>query len=77
MADSVNRIVPPSIFRDRPAALEREREKKNRGGFQGRKHEAKNYSSQPLFTGTKKDHKHSIEDSEKEQTKGKNLDVSV
>jgi hypothetical protein len=77
MADSVNRIVPPSISRDRSAALGREWEKKNRDDFQRRKHEEKNYSAQPLSKKTKEDRKHAIGESEREQTKGKNIDVSV
>jgi len=77
MADSVNRIAPPSISRDRSAALGGEGEKKNRGDFRGLKHEEKSPSSRRLFTETKENGKHSNKDSENEQTKGKNLDVSV
>ncbi len=77
MADFMNRIVPPSIFRDRSAALGREWEKKNRSDFQERKQEEKNRSSEPSFAETKEDHKHSVKDSEKDQTKGKKLDVSI
>lgn len=75
MADSVNRIVPPFISRDRSAALGKEREKKNLDSFQRRNHEEKNSSAQPK--GMKKDQQHAMGESEKERTKGKNLDVSV
>lgn len=75
MADFVNRIVPPSISRDRLAAPGKEREKKDRDSFQRRNHEEKNSSGQPREI--KEDNQHAMQESEKERTKGKNLDVSV
>jgi hypothetical protein len=77
MADSVNRIVPPPISRDRSVPLGKERKKKNRDDFQRRKHEEENYSVQPLPKEIEEDRKHATGESEKEGTKGKTLDVSV
>jgi hypothetical protein len=75
MADSVNRIVPPSISPEHSAALGKEREKRNRDSFQRRNHEEKNSSARRKKM--KEDQQEILGESERERTKGKHLDVNV
>jgi hypothetical protein len=75
MADFVNRIVPPSISRDRLAVPGKEREKKEGDRFQRGNYEEKKSAVQPREI--KEDNPHAMQESETERIKGKNLDVSV
>lgn len=77
MADSLNRIVPPSVPLDRSSALGRERGKKNRDGLPKREGEGNGDLTPPAVTEAIEERKDDLGESEKEKTKGKRLDVNV
>jgi hypothetical protein len=68
MADSVNRIVPPSVSLDRSSAIGRERENKNRG-------EAPKQKPRPSAESAETE-KESADNGE-EKIKGNILDINV
>ena len=67
MADSVNRIVPPSVSVDRTLSPGRERERKKRGESPRRQ------ADEPAQA----DSQASVGSAPSEQEKGKNLDINV
>jgi hypothetical protein len=76
MADSVNRIVPPSVSVEHSTALGREREKRNRHQAQKQKPE------RPAAAGADPAENDAIPtqkepSTQEEKDKGKNLDINV
>jgi hypothetical protein len=69
MADSVNRIVPPSVPVDRSSTIGRERDNRKRG-------EARNKTPAPPAAASTDDEK-SLPETGGEKTKGKILDINV
>ena len=67
MADSVNRIVPPSVSVDRSSVIGKDRENRKRG-------EARDKKPTPAAAETPDQEKGSPET---EKTKGKHLDINV
>jgi hypothetical protein len=72
MADSVNRIVPPSVSLDRTPALGRERERKNNSDDRKKAGEKSTELPASASSATA-DH----ELTELEKNKGKNLDIKA
>lgn len=78
MADSVNRIVPPSTGLDRSTALGREKDKRAREeAKKEKKEEGTTSSSLPEEVGPSGEEILDIKESEKEKGKGTILDINV
>jgi hypothetical protein len=74
MADSVNRIVPPSVALDRAAQVDREAKRKKSG--EARK-KARSERVNAVTSREIDPSKDDVMEAEEEKTKGKNLDVNA
>jgi hypothetical protein len=72
MADSVNRIVPPSVSLDRIVPRSRERDKENRD--EGRKQKSQRPAQDTVMENPETTEAPTAEE---DKTKGKNLDINV
>jgi hypothetical protein len=72
MADAVNRIVPPSVSRERASGLTRERKRRN----PNEKQHAQAIVA-PATPDAKADEQEVLTESERDKTKGKNLDINA